>query len=104
MKRIVTHKWPTVNRMVQMIERRICIRKLWRCRAGWGMVFVVPCDTAMPETQSARQRAEAGEGNKTVVYSYFDSLEHCVRAEYAVHVLGLNRPNRRTWWLKGGGV
>lgn len=52
-------KYPTVNKMIQRIERRVCIRKLWNCKAGWGMF-----------------------------YSYFPTLEQCIRMEYRYWVLG----------------
>jgi len=89
-----TRRWPTVNRMVAMIERRVCIRKIWRCNAGWGMTFVVPRSACEVVPQSKQELAHYGPGNKAVVYSYYNTLEQCVRAEYRVQVLKMTRPGR----------
>lgn len=53
---------PTVDEMIAAIEQQVCIRKLWRCNAGWGMSFHID--------------------GRDVVYRYYDTVEECVRGEY----------------------
>lgn len=63
-------KYPTVNKMIAAIEHRVCIRKLWNCKAGWGMSFVIGIEL--------NEKWE----DKVVVYSYFPTLEQCIKMEY----------------------
>ena len=30
-----------IDRMMRAIERVVCVRKVWRCNAGWGMCFIL---------------------------------------------------------------
>ena len=69
----------TIDDKIAEIEARICIRKLWRCNAGWAMIFV-------PDPLN--------EPTKTMVSSYYDTVADCVDAEYEVHVLGKTRRTR----------
>ena len=66
-----------------MVERRVCIRGISRWKEGWGVTFV---------------------GEEVPTYAFYPSLEHCIRAEYAVQVLGKDRPKKNSWWLRGSGV
>lgn len=76
--------------MIRAIEKRACIRKLWRCRAGWGMMFIRPHEELpMPSvTASAFARDEwtrerkALEEESSVVEGYHPTLKACVQAEY----------------------
>lgn len=61
----------TINRMITAIEKKVCIRMIWRCRAGWGMKFVL-------------------ENNEEVVYGYQSTLEACVKENYGYWVLYKN--------------
>lgn len=85
----------TINQMVKAIEANVCIRKLWRCRAGWGMMFVLTdeqFEDNLPPT--LRNRPQDYEANGSV-FAYYNSIQECVEAEYAVWVCGKNRPLRR---------
>lgn len=108
-------KWPTVNAMVRAIERRVCVRKLWRCNAGWALSFVLDDAQARAhgvydlsgykaERRRAVERPTAGwhsdlrleyERHGTV-FAYYGSIEEAVRAEYLVWVKGEERPPRRS--------
>jgi len=57
----------TIDEMIAAIEQRVCIRKLWRCNAGWGM-FTGPYGL-MADNEFSVQR-------------YHDTLQKCVEAEY----------------------
>lgn len=97
----------TIDEMIAAIEERICIRKLWRCNAGWGM-FTIPL-SAVDDYRYHMERwyANRMEISATVadrpdqieltrdghrsdppiepearVERYYPSLEACVCAEY----------------------
>ena len=93
----------TINGMIKAIETRHCIRKLWRCRAGWGMMFVrvfdVPIQPPWPKPKDRNygkkmaahdewqaERTRLWESNQ-VVYSYYPTVEACVKAEYRARVI-----------------
>lgn len=69
----------TVDQMMKMIERRVCVRRIWRCRAGWGMFFLT--DDDVPD------KAMTGR-----VYRYYPTLTACVREAYEYWVLGKDKP------------
>jgi hypothetical protein len=83
---------PTMDQMIDAIQEKVCIRKIWLCKGGWGTFFVLGAD----------QRAEHGISETNfdeyrrngTVFAYYDSLEDCVRAEYDVWALGKERPRR----------
>lgn len=121
-----------IDGMVRDIERRVSVRKLWRCMAGWGMAFVLTAAQARKHGCGGRTLAEASEAERIAkarregwersakkssvrekiavldampqtneyerngtVFAYYSSISECVRAEYAVWVLGKKRPVRR---------
>jgi hypothetical protein len=80
----------SVNRMMREIERRICVRELWRCSAGWGMMVILD---PVPDEYRGREAQYLQRG---AVTAYYDTVEACVRAEYRVWVKGLSRPSRQS--------
>jgi hypothetical protein len=79
----------SVNQMVAALKRRVCIRDIWNCRAGWGMKFILQPgvnDKLLEYHKHAVDRAD--DGCVPMVYAYFPTLEECVRREYNWWVLG----------------
>ncbi len=79
-----------IDKMIEAIEKRACIRKLWRCRVGWGMAFIRehaeptrpgPMAGKFAHAEWDRERKKIEEDH-TVVAGYHPSLKACVRAEY----------------------
>ena len=58
----------TINQMIKEIEHRVCIREIWRCNAGWGIMFHFSDD-------------------RNEVYSYENTLEACVKKAWEYWVL-----------------
>lgn len=93
----------TINGMINAIEARHCIRKLWRCNAGWGMMFVrdyvMQTEPPWPGPKArnydkklaayhkwSAERKWLCETNQ-VVYKYYPTVESCVKAEYRARVI-----------------
>ncbi len=70
----------TVNHMINAICRRICIRSIWHCKAGWGMQFVLMRELHPDLISRAMDEEE-------VTYAYYPTLEACVKGEYNYWVL-----------------
>lgn len=72
----------TVDGMIKVIEShvnayKVSIRKIWRCNAGWGINYYIKEMLLSREIVLDRKPIQ-----ETVVYSYYDSIEACIRAEY----------------------
>jgi hypothetical protein len=98
---------PSVDSMLRAIERKVCIRKIWRCNAGWGIFFciyekdmpelyrklrmepnaVIPSDNCYIEEQRQRDLAQYGRC-KTVIFTYADTLTQCIQDAYKYWVEG----------------
>jgi hypothetical protein len=88
----------TIDEMIAAIEQRVCIRQIWRCNAGWGMLTIelervdeyrkqmsdFYVRTANPPSRSARDLtlSEPPLEPAAIVQRYYPTLEECVRAEY----------------------
>jgi MoaA/NifB/PqqE/SkfB family radical SAM enzyme len=94
----------TINGMINAIERLHCIRKIWNCKAGWGMMFVRDFEEPHPPifakytmiNETHKYFAKLKEHSdkllllseqNQVVYSYYPTLEACVKAEYQKRVV-----------------
>ena len=56
--------------MLAMIERRVGIRQIWRCRAGWGLCLLLPRDHP-----DAKILLDPTRDFDDVVYTYYPTLE-----------------------------
>lgn len=84
----------TIDEMIAAIEQRVCIREIWRCNAGWGMLTLSTHDVydyqcAMERWFQSRlerrvdmSQVHPPEEPQAKVDNYYPSLEECVRAEY----------------------
>lgn len=92
----------TIDEMIAAIEQRVCVRKIWRCNAGWGM-FTIPLYAVEGHRKEMetwyerrlrygaahpRMHGDAPPEPESIVNHYYPSLEECVRSEYAKHCTG----------------
>jgi hypothetical protein len=73
----------SINEMIAAIEEKVCIRNIWRCNAGWGMRFALNREQRLSLLPS--NFILKGDDPCTV-FSYYNSLEECVKSEYAIWV------------------
>lgn len=88
-----------IDKMIEEIEAVVCIRKIWRCNAGWGMLFVLnplndPRQHPSPLGLDLNLRGDSKD-SKVTAYAYYGSLSECVKAEHAVWVKKQPRPARK---------
>lgn len=83
----------TPNGIISAIERKlatmqIVIRKIWYCNAGWGISYVYGSSSNIaPKDRLFKE---------SVVFTYYKTIEECLKSEYDRIVLGIN--------IKGSGL
>jgi hypothetical protein len=81
-KRLQRKSPKTLQGKINHICQIIMIREIWHCNAGWGVIYHLGENTTY--------KAQSLRGNKTIVFTYWDSIEQCINNEYKRIVLGQN--------------
>lgn len=87
----------TIDERVNEIRAVVCVRKLWLANAGWAMAFVFNEEQQKQGWADNPAYRDPNYYRYGTVIAYYDSIEECVAAEYAVWVEKKPRPERRTF-------